>query len=116
MESVDQINAFVILPGTVQGPFVNVGAVEDHEPGGREKRGPREHNSQRNALPFADGAPPFDAVMAGDLGPLRQVPQIRKRQIERLATSPSTRSRQSAKLPSGKAAQSSPSGMLGPFP
>jgi hypothetical protein len=45
MESVDQIDAFVILPGAVKRLFKNVGAVEDHEPGGGEKRGPREHDS-----------------------------------------------------------------------
>ncbi len=45
MESVDQIDAFVKLSGAVERLFKNVGAVEDREPGGREKRGPREHDS-----------------------------------------------------------------------
>src|SRR5712675_693769 len=82
MESIDQINAFIILSGTVRGPFINVGAVEDNEPGGGEKRGALKHNPEWHALPFADGAPPFDAVMARDLGSLRQVPQIRERQFQ----------------------------------
>src|ERR1700719_3289447 len=88
MESVDEIDAFVILSGPVERLFKNVCAMEDNEPGRGEKRGLREHDSQWYALPFADGTPTFDAVMAGDLGPLRQVPQIRERQIQRLGDQP----------------------------
>jgi len=115
MESVDQIDAFIILSGAVERLLKNVGAMEDNEARRGEKRGLPEHDSQWYALPFADGTPPFDAVMAGDLGPLRQVPQIRSDKSRGLATSPSTRSRQSAKLPSRKAAYSSPSGIVVPF-
>ena len=37
MESVDQINAFIILSIPVGGPFIKVGAVEDRKTGGGEK-------------------------------------------------------------------------------
>ena len=115
VESVDQIDAFVILSGAVKRLFQNVGAMEDHEPGGGKKRGPREHDSQRNALPFADRAPPFDAVMAGDLGPLRQVPQIRERQFQRLGDQPIDAQAPSGEIAFPQAAYSSPSGILVPF-
>jgi hypothetical protein len=49
---------------------------------GWEKGSALKHKGQRNALPFADGAPSLDAVMARDLGPLRHPPQILKRQIQ----------------------------------
>ena len=44
MEGVDQINTFIILSGTIRRPFINVGAVEDHEPGGGKKGSALKHN------------------------------------------------------------------------
>ena len=44
MECVDEIDAFIILSGTVERLFKNVGAVEDNEAGGGKKGRALQHN------------------------------------------------------------------------
>ena len=66
MEGVDQVDALVI--GLVAEP---VGAVEDDVSGARAQARRVEDARQLDAVPFADRAPPFDAIVARDLHAVR---------------------------------------------
>src|SRR5579875_3456540 len=81
MESIDQIDAFIILSSSVRRLVKGIGAMKDDEPGGGEKARALQHDREWYTLPFAYRAPSFDTVMACDLGPLWQGAQVFKRQV-----------------------------------
>src|ERR1700712_4524084 len=66
VEGVDQVDRFVIGRGAEA-----VGAVEHRVARLRQQSGQRQDRAELRALPLADRAPPLDAIVAGDLGPLR---------------------------------------------
>lgn len=71
MKGVGEINALIVgHPGEV------IGAVQDHVARRRLHLDLVQHRAKRNPGPLPDRAPPFNAVVAGDLGAGRPGAQI----------------------------------------
>ena len=78
VERVDQVDRFIIGPA-----IERVGAMEDQEARAVLHARHIEDRGQLRSVPFPDRAPPLDAIVAGDLHPLRQRPDIGEREVER---------------------------------
>src|SRR5262249_42248874 len=78
--SVDQIYALVIIGSLI----IGVHAMEDDIVGFRAWLYALDNPGQRNAFPFGDGAPSFDAIVTRDLSPRRHGLKLRKRKLHRL--------------------------------
>src|SRR4026208_2520248 len=76
MDGVDQVDAFVIKRAAI----VAVHAVKDNIFRCRSWLYAIENTCQWYALPFADHAPPFDAVVPGNLGARRHRLQLDQRE------------------------------------
>ena len=89
MEGVDQVDAFII--GRAKAHLV--GTMKDEKPRLRFEAGRIEQQLQRNAGPFANRTPPFDAIVPGNLAALRPCHQLGNR--KGLRTSDQSTHRQS---------------------
>lgn len=83
MNRVDEIDALVIAAASVERLFEFVGTMQDDISRRRLDAGKAQQMGERNASPLGDGAPAFDAVMAGDLGAGRKHLQISERNLSR---------------------------------
>src|SRR5271165_4174443 len=89
MKRVDEIDRFVVPPGALVAALPRlaaqgVGAVKHRVASLRlESRGAQQQR-QRHPGPATNGAPPFDAVMAGDLGACRELTQLLETVARRL--------------------------------
>ena len=67
MSRVDEIDALVIAAATIERLFKFIGTMQHDIACGWLQPGQTQQAGEGNASPFADGTPPLDTVMAGDL-------------------------------------------------
>src|SRR5579863_2918139 len=79
VKGVDQIDAFVILAGSVERLLQRVRTIKDKISRAGLEPGKAKNLLERCAGPFADATPALDAIMAGDLGSGRQSAQVVQR-------------------------------------
>ncbi|EGE60570.1 hypothetical protein RHECNPAF_14110054 [Rhizobium etli CNPAF512] len=88
MEGVNEIDALIVPTAAIKRLFVFVGAMEHDVARLRLQPDRLQQGAKRQARPFADRAPAFDAVVPGDLRARRHRLQLRERELRRLFDKP----------------------------